>query len=231
MTRRQANLISVMIRSQTTAVFHEARKELLASCEEQKSDAAAPQPSVTVTATSSQSEPVPPSTPKPLGSGWWKDRQTEALQEQIDIIADQRETIVELKKRIEYGEKHNNELVAANAEIYESLRHWGLEQTEPCSLVNNIKQVIQLCAERGKEIAEKDVRAMRMSDNIAKLRHEKSSDEASYISKLTDRAIRIGILKEAGNNLHACLKRYLYSDTQQPQVAIALRDWEKEVIK
>jgi hypothetical protein len=153
MTRRQANLISYMIRSQTTAAFHEARKELLASCEEQKSDAAAPQPSVTVTATASQSEPVPPSTPKPLGSGWWKDRQTEALQEQIDIIADQRETIVELKKRIEYGDKHNNELVAANAEIYESLRHWGLEQSEPCSLVNNVKQVIQLCAERGKKIA------------------------------------------------------------------------------
>jgi hypothetical protein len=222
MTRRQADLISNMIRSQTTAAFHEARKELLASCEEQKSDAAAPQPSVTVTATASQSEPVPPSTPKPLGSGWWKDRQTEALQEQIDIIADQRETIVELKKRIEYGEKHNNELVAANAEIYESLRHYGLDQPGQCSFVGNVKQVICLCDKRGEEIEQ-------MADTIAKLRHEKSSDEASYISKLTDRAIRIGILKEAGNNLHACLKRYHYSDTQQPQVVIALRDWEKSI--
>ena len=224
MTRQQVNLISNMIRSQTTAAFHEARKELLASCEEQKSDAVAPQPSVTVTATASQSEPVPPSTPKPLGSGWWKDRQTEALQEQIVIIADQRETIVELKKRIEYGEKHNTELVAANAEIHESLRHYGLDQPGPCSFVGNVKQVICLCDKRGEEIEQ-------MADTIAKLRHEKSSDEASYISKLTDRAIRIGILKEAGNNLNACLKRYLYSDTQQPQVVIALRDWEKEAIK
>jgi predicted nucleic acid-binding Zn-ribbon protein len=67
MTRRQANLISDMIRSQTTAAFHDARRELLESCEEQKSDAAAPQPSVTVTATSGQFEPKPPSTPQPVG--------------------------------------------------------------------------------------------------------------------------------------------------------------------
>ncbi len=181
MTREQVNLISNMIRSQTTAAFHEARKELLASCEEQKSDAAAPQPSVTVTATSSQSEPVPPSTPKPLGSEWWKDRRIEALQEQIVIIADQRETIVELKKRIEYGDKHNNELVAANAEICESLRHWGLEQTEPCSLVNNVKQVIQLCAERGKEIVDLNERY-----NLLEKRAEQRAGEAKMRSDMID---------------------------------------------
>lgn len=340
MTRRQANLISNMIRSQTTAAFHEARKELLASCEEQKSDAAAPQPSVTVTATASQSEPVPPSTPKPLDSGWWKFRQAEALQEHIVIIADQRETIVELKKRIEYGDKHNNELVAANAEIHQSLRHWGLEQSEPCSLVNNVKQVIQLCAERGKKIEDmqkvidvlskqqpsddrvnlrstidilqsenallceriryrlaesktlsasihksrerieelmetvnrhvntieeknkaiselndqitRSGEAMtmlgvdnkklnealetlasvnqKMADNVAKLRHEKDSDEASYIKKLSHKSLRISVLKKVGNDLCACLKRYHYSDTQQPQVVSALRNWEKEAL-
>jgi chromosome segregation ATPase len=273
MTRRQANLISVMIRSQTTAVFHEARKELLASCEEQKSDAAAPQPSVTVTATSSQSEPVPPSTPKPTGFDYKKSllegeksttlrmymdavEKANKLQAEVkslrEVIGSQDGKIASLKESVENRTKtiemlknqiellvkrvkddrehqddyreHNNELVAANAEIYESLRHYGLEQTGQCSLVGNVKQVICLCDKRGEEIEQ-------MADTIAKLRHEKSSDEASYISKLTDRAIRIGILKEAGNNLHACLKRYLYSDTQQPQVAIALRDWEKEAIK
>jgi DNA repair exonuclease SbcCD ATPase subunit len=186
MTSQQVNLISNMIRShscrnQPAAAFHEARKELLASCEEQKSDAAAPQPSVTVTATSSQSEPVPPSTPKPLGSEWWKDRRIEALQEQIVIIADQRETIVELKKRIEYGDKHNNELVAANAEIYQSLRHWGLEQTEPCSLVNNVKQVIQLCAERGKEIVDLNERY-----NLLEKRAEQRAGEAKMRSDMID---------------------------------------------
>jgi uncharacterized coiled-coil protein SlyX len=280
MTRRQANLISNMIRSQTTAAFHEARKELLASCEEQKSDAAAPQPSVTVTATASQSEPVPPSTPKPTGFDYKKSllegeksttlrmymdavEKSNKLQAEIkslkEVIGSQDGKIASLKESVENRTKtiemlknqielltkrikddrehrddcreHNNELVAANAEIYESLRHWGLEQTEPCSLVNNVKQVIQLCAERGKEIVEKDVRAMRMSDNIAKLRHEKDSDEASYIKKLSHKSLRISVLKKVGNNLCACLKRYLYSDTQQPQVVIALRDWEKEAIK
>jgi chromosome segregation ATPase len=192
MTRRQANLISYMIRSQTISSFHDARKELLASCEEQKSDAAAPQPSVTVTATSSQSEPVPPSTPKPLGSEWWKDRRIEALQEQIVIIADQRETIVELKKRIEYGDKHNNELVAANAEIYESLRHWGLEQTEPCSLVNNVKQVIQLCAERGKRGTEQEDKIKSLTDQI--------DNQSKVIAALTEQRDKWEIIaaKRAG---------------------------------
>jgi chromosome segregation ATPase len=278
MTRKQANLISVMIRSQTTAVFHEARKELLASCEEQKSDTAAPQPSVTVTATSSQSEPVQPSTPQPTGFDYKKSllegeksttlrmymdavEKSNKLQAEVkslkEVIGSQDGKIASLKESVENRTKtiemlknqielltkrikddrehwdgcreHNNELVAANAEIYQSLRHWGLEQSEPCSLVNNVKQVIQLCAERGKEIAEKDVRAMRMSDNVAKLRHEKDSDEASYIKKLTDKSLRIAVLKKAGNDLHACLKRYHYSDTQQPQVVIALRDWEKSI--
>jgi chromosome segregation ATPase len=192
MTRRQANLISYMIRSQTISSFHDARKELLASCEEQKSDAAAPQPSVTVTATSSQSEPVPPSTPKPLDSGWWKVRQAEALQEQIVIIADQRETIVELKKRIEYGDKHNNELVAANAEIHESLRHWGLEQTEPCSLVNNVKQVIQLCAERGKRGTEQEDKIKSLTDQI--------EAQSKAIAALTEERDQLALLaaKRAG---------------------------------
>lgn len=51
--------------------------------------------------------------------------------------------------------QHNNELVAANGEIYDALRHWGLGQGGRCSLVNNVKQVIQLCAERGKMIGER----------------------------------------------------------------------------
>jgi len=219
----------------------------------------------------------------------------EMLKNQIELLTNR---IKDDREHWDGCREHNNELVAANAEIYQSLRHWGLEQSEPCSLVNNVKQVIQLCAERGKkidelngnvnalqlninaineshisamgnmrkriveleqhaasrqviidqlnadlasantdignqdrELADKDVRAMRMSDNIAKLRHEKDSDEASYIKQLTHKAMRIGVLKEAGTDLYACLKRYHYSDTQQPQVVSALRNWEKEAIK
>lgn len=450
MTRRQANLISYMIRSQTISSFHDARRELLESCEEQKSDAAALQPSVTVTATSSQSEPVQPSTPQPTGFDYKKSllegeksttlrmymgavenanklqAEVKSLKEVIgsqdgkiaslkESVENRTKTIEMLKNQIELLTKrikddrehwdgcreHNNELVVANAEIYQSLRHWGLEQSEPCSLVNNIKQVIQLCAERGKEITDLSERynllekraeqrageakmrsdmidlmekqadqkdkkiadlekvidvlskqqpsddrvnlrstidilqsenallcerikhrlaesktlstsihksrerieelmetvnghadvvaeknrsieslnadcsrlaleikqkdkvisalndritlsgeAMTMlgvdnkklnealetlssvnqkiADNVAKLRHEKDSDEASYIKKLADKSLRIAVLKKAGNDLCACLKRYHYSDTQQPHVVSALRNWEKE---
>jgi chromosome segregation ATPase len=68
----------------------------------------------------------------------------------------------------------------------------------------------------------------KIADNVAKLRHEKDSDEASYIKKLADKSLRIAVLKKAGNDLCACLKRYHYSDTQQPHVVSALRNWEKE---
>jgi chromosome segregation ATPase len=240
----------------------------------------------------------------------------EMLKNQIELLTNR---IKDDREHWDGCREHNNELVAANAEIYESLRHWGLEQSEPCSLVNNVKQVIQLCAERGKKIADLSERynqlekraeqrageakmrsdmidimekqadqkdrsieslnadcsrlaleikqkdkvisalndritqsgeAMTMlgvdnkklnealetlssvnqkiADNVAKLRHEKDSDEASYIKKLADKSLRIAVLKKVGNELCACLKRYHYSDTQQPHVVSALRNWEKE---
>lgn len=170
----------------------------------------------------------------------------EMLKNQIELLT---KRIKDDREHWDGCREHNNELVAANAEIYQSLRHWGLKQSEPCSLVNNVKQVIQLCAERGKEIEAmlkeeyidqteidylnhaldvKETELLQASDNVAKLRHEKASDEASYIKKLTDKSLRIAVLKKAGNDLCACLKRYHYSDTQQPHVVSALRNWEKE---
>lgn len=170
MTSRQAELINIMLSQHyNSATYKDAYSELRGTC----SDALV-HPTVTVSASGTANQP-PPSTPKPLGPEWWKERQAEALQEQIDIIADKNlkiETlnnqVALLMKRIKEDREHwdnkavidngirehNNELVAANGEIYEALRHWGLEQSEPCSLVNNVKHVIQLCAERGKRCDE-----------------------------------------------------------------------------
>jgi hypothetical protein len=300
MTRQQVNLISNMIRSQTTAAFHDARRELLESCEEQKSDAAALQPSVTVTATSSQSDPVQPSTPQPTGFDYKKSllegeksttlrmymdavEKANKLQAEVkslkEVIGSQDGKIASLKESVENRTKtiemlknqiellvkrikddrehrddcreHNNELVAANAEIYQSLRHWGLEQSEPCSLVNNVKQVIQLCAERGKEIEAmlkeelidqteidylnhaldvKETELLQASDNVAKLRHEKASDEASYIKKLSHKSLRIAVLKKVGNDLCAAIKPRIWRFANQEELIVGIRNWEKEAL-
>lgn len=178
MTRYQAIRISRMIQNGLTSQeYHDAYGELLKSCSDSEPCLILkPQPTVTISG-SSTATPPPPSTPKPLGPEWWKERQAEALQEQIDIIADKNlkiETlnnqVALLMKRIKEDREHwdnkavidngirehNNELVAANGEIYEALRHWGLEQSEPCSLVNNVKHVIQLCAERGNRCDEQE---------------------------------------------------------------------------
>ena len=117
----------------------------------------------------------------------------EMLKNQIELLT---KRIKDDREHWDGCREHNNELVAANAEIYQSLRHWGLEQSEPCSLVNNVKQVIQLCAERGKEIEAmlkeelidqteidylnhaldvKETELLQASDNVAKLRYEKDA--------------------------------------------------------
>jgi DNA repair exonuclease SbcCD ATPase subunit len=138
----------------------------MASCDEQKANTV-PQPTVTISANSTT--PMPPSTPKPQGPEWWKERKAEAVQEQMEIIEDQAQKIQSLQKQIadnrDYRE-HNDELVAANVEIYEALKHWGLEQSEPCSLVSNVKHVIQLCAERGKAHFEQKDKIERLNDQI-----------------------------------------------------------------
>lgn len=235
MTRRQANLISYMIRSQTISSFHDARRELLESCEEQKSDAAALQPSVTVTATSSQSEPVQPSTPQPTGFDYKKSllegeksttlrmymdavEKSNKLQAEVksfkEVIGSQDGKIASLKESVENRTKtiemlknqielltkrikddrehwdgcreHNNELVAANAEIYQSLRHWGLEQSEPCSLVNNVKHVIQLCAERGKKIEELNGNVKALQFNINVINESNISDQGDLRKRIAE---------------------------------------------
>lgn len=188
MTKRQAELINDMCSQKWATTFYkDAFMELLGTCSDVVAPVATPQPTVTVTTGTTPLPPPPPSTPKPLGPEWWKERQAEALKEQIEIIADKNlkiETLTYqvalLMKRIKEDREHwdnkavidngirehNNELVAANGEIYEALRHWGLEQSEPCSLVNNVKHVIQLCAERGKAHFEQKDKIERLNDQI-----------------------------------------------------------------
>lgn len=177
MTKRQAELINIMcIHTGINSYYVTAYKELLGSC----SDALV-QPTVTVSTTGTATPP-PPSTPTPLGPEWWKERQAEALREQIQIIADQNKKIEELQKQIEEDKEHwqkksaidtgyrnhANELVLANKEIIESLRHWGLRNSG--SLVSNVVDVIKLCAERGKEIEEFRKVVRDRNDEIEKLK-------------------------------------------------------------
>lgn len=181
MNRYQAIRISRMIQNGLTSQeYHDAYSELLKSCSDtEPCPVPTPQPTVTISATST-ANPPPPSTPKPLGPEWWKERQAEAAQEQMEIIKAQLQKIQSLQKQIaedrEHWDKqavidkghreHNDELVAANGEIYEALKHWGLVQSEPCSLVDNVKQVIQLCAERGKAHFEQKDKIERLNDQI-----------------------------------------------------------------
>ena len=182
MTSRQAELINIMLSQHyNSATYKDAYSELRGTC----SDALV-QPTVTVSASGTANQ-HPPSTPKPLGPEWWKERQAEALKEQIDIIADKNlkiETLTNqvelLKKQIEEDKEHwqkksaidtgyrmhLRELVQSNKEILETLKHHGLYVVRQC-LTRNIKEVIQLCAERGKQIEElrKDKEASVIASN------------------------------------------------------------------
>lgn len=183
MTKRQAELINSMYSQHyNSATYKDAYRELLSTC----SDALV-QPTVTVTTGTTPTvtgttgtTPPPPSTPKPLGPEWWKERQAEAVQEQIEIIKAQAQKIQSLQKQIAENRaywdnkavidkgyrEHNDELVAANGEIYEALKHWGLDQSGPCSLVDNVKHVIQLCADRGKAHFDLKDKIERLNDQI-----------------------------------------------------------------
>ena len=181
MTTQQANLIREMCENAFDIKrFDKAHAELLQSCSDtEPCPVPTPQPTVTISATST-ANPPPTSTPKPLGQEWWKERQAEAVQEQMEIIKAQAQKIQSLQKQIAEDKwhsdikagidngirEHNNELVAANGEIDEALKHWGLEQSEPCSLVDNVKHVIQLCAERGKAHFEQKDKIERLNDRI-----------------------------------------------------------------
>lgn len=184
MTKRQAELINIMcLHTGINSYYVTAYKELLGSC----SDALV-QPTVTVSASGTANQ-HPPSTPKPLGPEWWKERQAEALKEQIDIIADKNlkiETLTNqvelLKKQIEEDKEHwqkkraidtgyrnhANELVLANKEIIESLRHWGLRNSG--SLVSNVTDVIKQCAAQEKKIEEFRKVVRDRNDEIEKLK-------------------------------------------------------------
>lgn len=181
MNRYQAIRISRMIQNGLTSQeYHDAYNELLKSCSDtEPCPVPTPQPTVTISATST-ANPPPPSTPKPLGQEWWKERQAEAVQEQMEIIKAQAQKIQSLQKQIAENNaywdnkavidkgyrEHNDELVAAYAEIYEVLKHWGLDQSGPCSLVDNVKHVIQLCSERGKAHFEQKDKIERLNDQI-----------------------------------------------------------------
>ena len=193
MHRYQAIRISRMIQNGLTSQeYHDAYTELLKSCSDtEPCQVATPQPTVTVSA-SGTATPPPPSTPKPLGPEWWRERQAEALQEQIEIIKAQAQKIQSLQKQIaedrEHWEKkaviddgvreHNDELEAAFTKIYEALRDCGLEQSGPCSLVDNVKHVIQLCADRGKAHFD-------LKDKIERL-NDKIDTQSKVIAELTN---------------------------------------------
>ena len=192
MNRYQAIRISRMIQNGLTSQeYHDAYTELLKSCSDtEPCPVPTPQPTVTISATST-ANPPPPSTPKPLGPEWWRERQAEALQEQIEIIKAQAQKIQSLQKQIAENNaywdnkaviegccEHNDELVAANVEIYEALKHWGLDQSGPCSLVDNVKHVIQLCADRGKAHFD-------LKDKIERL-NDKIDTQSKVIAELTN---------------------------------------------
>lgn len=179
MTKRQAELINIMFSQHyNSATYKDAYGELLLWCDVPTVATGTTTPTVTVTTGTTPLPPPPPSTPKPLGPEWWKERQDEALQEQIDIIADQNKKIAELQKQIAEDNWHStikagidkacreqaNELVLTNKEIIYALRHWGLRNEG--SLVSNVKHVIQLCAERGKEHFEQKDKIERLNDQI-----------------------------------------------------------------
>lgn len=183
MTLRQAELIEAMINSVFDTLNHqEAYAELLDSCSDNvlRNPVAPVMPTPTVTISTNSTAPTPPSTPKPLGPDWWRERVIEANREQNETIKDQAQKIQSLQKQIAENRaywdnkavidkgyrEHNDELVAANGEIYEALKHWGLVQSEPCSLVDNVKHVIQLCAERGKAHFEQKDKIERLNDQI-----------------------------------------------------------------
>jgi DNA repair exonuclease SbcCD ATPase subunit len=162
----------------TSQEYHDAYSELLKSCSDTE-PCPVPTPQPTVTISTNSTAPTPPSTPKPLGPEWWRERQAEALQEQIEIIKAQAQKIQSLQKQIAENNaywdnkaviegccEHNDELVAANVEIYEALKHWGLDQSGPCSLVDNVKHVIQLCADRGKAHFDLKDKIERLNDQI-----------------------------------------------------------------
>jgi hypothetical protein len=180
MNRYQAIRISRMIQNGLTSQeYHDAYSELLKSCSDTE-PCPVPTPQPTVTISTNSTAPTPPSTPNPLGPDWWRERVIEANREQNETINDQAKTIQSLQKQIAENRaywdnkavidkgyrEHNDELVAANGEIYEALKHWGLVQSEPCSLVDNVKHVIQLCADRGKAQFDLKDKIERLDDQI-----------------------------------------------------------------
>lgn len=192
MNRYQAIRISRMIQNGLTSQeYHDAYTELLKSCSDTE-PCPVPTPQPTVTISTNSTAPTPPSTPKPLGPDWWRERVIEANREQNETINDQAKTIQSLQKQITENRaywdnkavidkgyrEHNDELVAANGEIYEALKHWGLVQSEPCSLVDNVKHVIQLCAERGKAHFEQKDKIERLNDQI--------DSQSKVIAELTE---------------------------------------------
>lgn len=267
MTRYQARLISDMCQNASELKqFHKAYTALLNSCSDTVLQEpvvhATPQPTVTVSTTGTT--PPPPSTPQPLGPAWWKERQAEALKEQIEIIADQNKKITELQKQIErmeiqqcvdaktikdlkasqaasvtasnqilgalnesglrqydgsladnvvsiinqceaqekqieslkkevedrndeiakYVRNNASELVLANKEIIDSLRHWGL-RSNTGSLVSNVTDVIKQCVVQGKQIHVMNKDLIRKDKEIGKLTqwHADSIDQVNKLGR------------------------------------------------
>ena len=193
MTTRQAELINIMLSQHyNSATYKDAYSELRGTC----SDALV-QPTVTVSA-SGTANPPPPSTPQPLGPEWWKERQAEAIKEQIEIIADQNKKITELQKQIERMEiqqcvdaKTIKDLKASQAasvtasnQILGSLNQTNLRQYDG-SLADNVVDVIKQCVLQGKQIGVMNMDLIRKDKEIGKLTqwHADSIDQVNKLGR------------------------------------------------
>lgn len=202
MTRYQARLISDMCQNASELKqFHKAYTALLNSCSDTVLQEpvvhATPQPTVTVSTTGTATPP-PPSTPTPLGPEWWKERQAEAIKEQIEIIADQNKKITELQKQIERMEiqqcvdaKTIKDLKASQAasvtasnQILGSLNQTNLRQHDG-SLADNVVDVIKQCVLHGKQIGVMNMDLIRKDKEIGKLTqwHADSIDQVNKLGR------------------------------------------------
>jgi len=210
MTKRQAELINIMcLHTGINSYYVTAYKELLGSC----SDALV-QPTVTVSTTGTSAPqptantgtfPPPPSTPKPLGPEWWKERQAEALREQTQIIADQNKTIEALKKRIAEDKEHaiikagiDNGCRESNKEIIDALTEHGLYQAGLGGIAKNVKNVVLMCVERGKRCDDQKAEIKGLYEKIAELRRNITASVCAS-SQILESLNRTGLRQHHGS--------------------------------
>jgi len=227
MTTVQASIINKMIKnSNDTHRYYSAYDELVRTCSD------APQhPTVTVSATGTATPP-PPSTPTPLGPEWWKERQAEALREQIQIIADQNKTIEALKKQIAEDKEHwekkagiDNGYRESNKEIIDALTEHGLYQAGFGGVAKNVRNVALMCVERGKKCDEKDQKIDDLNGKIDLLKkHLDASLSAS--SQILESLNRTGLRQYHGSLADNVVSVINQCEAQEKQIEALKKEVE-----